>query len=82
MYAQNNIYCLNINFCNIYDISMRIRLSAPNFMDNINAILQKYANKGAAVPRTHTSSAQQKPSVVRYEAQTERLESQANAVDK
>lgn len=51
-------------------------------MDNINAILQKYANKGAAVPRTHTSSAQQKPSVVRYEAQTERLESQTNAVDK
>lgn len=51
-------------------------------MDNINAILQKYASKGAAVSRAHTDAATQKPSVVRYEAQTERLESQTKAVDK
>ena len=51
-------------------------------MDNINAILQKYANKGAAASRAHTSATAQKPSVVRYETQATRLESQTRAVDK
>lgn len=50
-------------------------------MDNINAILQKYANKGAA-SKPHSGATTQKPSVVRYDTQTTRLESQTRAVDK